>query len=71
MGDMDLRLLGSIMGLPLYVDVSSIPQHSEFTGKDKKITISERDRKAFMVRQILQEAVGMPPQERNDDVTKC
>lgn len=60
MNKMDLRQLGTIMGLPVYIDLASIPEY-----KGKKDIMSERDRKEFMARAIINRAfdVGAPTDE--------
>lgn len=54
MNNLDLRYLGKIMDLPLYVDVSSVKDY-----KAKNDIFSERDKKALMVGTMIKRAFEM------------
>lgn len=59
MKDLDLRQVGTIMGVPVYVDLSSIPDtqlksfSTKYTERDEKFTII-----TIMIRQLF----TMPPE---------
>jgi hypothetical protein len=56
--NLDLRHIGNLMGVPLYVDVSQVPdvQISEFPTK-----YTERDKKVMMIRLMFQQFFAPPP----------
>ena len=62
MKDLDLRQVGQILGLPLYVDVSSIPNY-----RSKDDLLDTRDKKKLLVRKMLESAfnVGVKDDEKN------
>jgi len=58
MNDLDLRQLGTIMGLPLYVGVESVRDYSS-----KKDPISERTKKALLAGMILRRAMELSEEQ--------
>jgi hypothetical protein len=54
MNKLDLRQIGTIMGMPIYVDVASIPYY-----KRKKDILSNRDIKEAQVTQIISDSFNL------------
>lgn len=54
MNKLDLRQVGAILGLPIYVDFDSIPDYKCDDG-----SLSERDKKQALVNIMLRESFGM------------
>jgi hypothetical protein len=60
---MDLRQVGTITGLPMYIDFAGI---KDFKAANE--ILSERDKKEILVTKMLQSAFGVPKdQEGNDE----
>lgn len=62
MKNLDLRQVGTIMGLPLYVDVADVFDH-----RYKGELISAREKKVMMVSALLQRTFTPPPVKEGDD----
>ena len=60
--DMDLRYVGNILGLPMYIDVSSVPNTMRANH------LSERDAKVALVRIMMQKNF-YPPKKEDQDAT--
>lgn len=60
MRSLDLRFIGTILGLPVYVDVSKVQNIDVGAGVTK---MSERDRKVMLIRTIMQQKFNPPKDE--------